>query len=138
GQGQAVTAIDPGPSVDVDESGAVLLVHVLGAVREPGLVELGADARIVDAVAAAGGFSEDADQGGVNLARAVNDGEQLVVPRVGESPPPSVSSAPGLVDLNTADAVALEALPGIGPALAGRIVDWRETNGPFARVEDLQ
>lgn len=122
----------------------VLLVHVLGAVARPGLVELGADARVVDAIAGAGGLTEEADTAGVNLARSVNDGEQLIVPRVGDVPPP-LASAPGgsagtttLVNLNTADAAMLETLPRIGPALAARIIAWREANGGFASVDELR
>lgn len=117
----------------------VLLVHVLGAVVRPGLVELAPGARVIDAVAAAGGLAADADPAGVNLARAVTDGEQLMVPRVGEVPvTDAAGAANGLVNLNTADAAALEELPRIGPALAERIVAWRETNGAFSSVDDLR
>jgi len=123
-------------------SGAPLLVHVLGAVARPGLVELDAGARVVDAVAAAGGLTLEADSAGVNLARPVVDGEQLVVPVVGAAPPPDVSggaaaAADGLVHLNTADVAELDTLPRIGPALAQRIIDWREANGPFTSTEQL-
>ncbi|MGW9113561.1 helix-hairpin-helix domain-containing protein [Microbacterium sp. NPDC055683] len=120
-----------------------LYVHVQGAVREPGLYVLDAGARVVDAVSAAGGFADDADESGVNLARPVADGEQLAVPAEGEAPAsgvpdaPGDPAAPGLVNLNSADAAALEELPRIGPAIAGRIIAWREENGPFAAVEDL-
>lgn len=120
---------------------AVVLVHVLGAVVQPGLVELRPGARVVDAIAAAGGLTGDADQAGVNLARPVTDGEQLVVPRVGEVPPPPAAGAGGtdggLVNLNTADAAELDTLPRIGPALAARIIDWREANGGFTSVDQL-
>jgi len=125
-----------------------LLVHVLGAVVRPGLVELAAGARVVDAVAAAGGFTAEADPAGVNLARPVVDGEQLVVLAMGQAPPPASGgsggsggspgpSADGTVHLNTADVAALDTLPRIGPALAQRIVDWREANGPFTSVDQL-
>ncbi len=125
---------------------APLLVHVLGAVAKPGLVELTSGARVVDAVAAAGGFTAEADPAGVNLARPVVDGEQLVVLAIGQVPPPAASGAPGMtggaaadgiVHLNTADVVALETLPRIGPALAQRIIDWREANGPFTSADQL-
>ena len=116
-------------------------VHVSGAVRAPGLYVVGADARVIDAVSAAGGLADDADASAINLARPVTDGEQLVVPVEGEAPPAGPSagsgSAPGLVSVNTADAAALEELPGIGPALAARIIDWRDTEGPFGGVDDL-
>ncbi len=111
----------------------------------PGLVELGAGARVVDAVAAAGGFTAEADPAGVNLARQVVDGEQLVVLAVGQAPPPAIGgaggstgpAADGIVHLNTADVAALDTLPRIGPALAQRIIDWREANGPFTSIDQL-
>ena len=126
-----------------------LLVHVLGAVAKPGLVELAAGSRVVDAVAAAGGFTVEADPAGVNLARPVVDGEQLVVLAIGAAPPPGSAAGSGaassgvspagdgVVHLNTADLAALDTLPRIGPALAQRIIDWRDANGPFTSVDQL-
>jgi competence protein ComEA len=121
---------------------AVVYVHVAGAVNAPGLYALPAGARVVDAVASAGGFTGDADRSVVNLARPVTDGEQIVVPRVGEAAPaipdvPGGTGDAGVIDLNSADGAALEELPGIGPALAERILAWREEHGRFASVEDL-
>jgi competence protein ComEA len=135
--------------------GVTVLVHVLGAVSRPGLVELAEGARVVDAVAAAGGLTAEADASGVNLARLVTDGEQLVVPVVGQAPPAGQAGAPagetdgggaaapggastGLVRLNSAGLAELDTLPRIGPALAQRILDWREANGPFTSVEQLR
>lgn len=118
-----------------------LYVHVLGAVEKPGLYVLDLDARVVDAVAAAGGTTSDADLSAVNLARVVEDGEQIVVPAVGAmtDAPGGAAAPPGdeRIDLNTADQTALETLPRIGPALAERIVAWREENGRFASIDDL-
>lgn len=117
-----------------------LYVHVSGAVRSPGLYVLPPGSRVVDAVAAAGGFTDDAERDAVNLARTVTDGEQLPVPRVGETPAAGAASgttADGRVNLNTADASQLEELPRIGPALAERIVAWRDDNGRFTSVDDL-
>jgi competence protein ComEA len=115
-----------------------ILVHVLGAVAEPGIYTLTEGERIVDAVAAAGGFTAEADESALNLARAVGDGEQIHVPAVGEEVPEPNPGAPGgLVNLNTADAAELETLPGLGPELAARIVDWREQHGRFSSVDDL-
>ncbi|MFF1879043.1 ComEA family DNA-binding protein [Leifsonia sp. NPDC058230] len=140
------------PAADLSSTASAsvpVLVHVLGAVNRPGLVALTTGARVVDAVAAAGGLTDDAELSGVNLARLVADGEQLVVPRVGEVLPPPAGNAGGggsagatgvsggLVNLNTADQAALETLPRIGPALAGRILDYRSANGRFAAVADL-
>ncbi|MEV1130608.1 ComEA family DNA-binding protein [Agromyces sp. NPDC049794] len=132
-----------GEAGEVEVGTAPLLVHVLGAVAKPGLVELRAGARVVDAVAAAGGFTAQADPAGVNLARPVVDGEQLVVLAIGEVPAPAgavgggAPAGDGLVHLNTADVAELDTLPRIGPALAQRIIDWREANGPFASVDQL-
>jgi competence protein ComEA len=127
-------AVDADAVATVDD--AELYVHVSGAVRHPGLYRLRDGARVVDAVAAAGGLAEGADEGGVNLARPVGDGEQLVVPRQGEQVD---ASAPGdgRINLNTATGAELETLPRIGPATAQRIIDWREANGRFTSVEDL-
>lgn len=115
-----------------------IFVHVLGKVARPGLYELREGDRVIDAIAAAGGTTADADPGGVNLARLLSDGEQLAVPAVGEV----TASAPGVaadgrIDLNTADVAALDTLPRIGPAMAQRIIDWREANGPIRSVDEL-
>lgn len=138
------------------EAATRIFVHVGGAVREPGLYVLEPGARVVDAVGAALGFTDDAARDGLNLARVLVDGEQVLVPVEGEEQPPpgggeaggggapggasggaADASGGGLVNLNTATAADLDALPRIGPAIAGRIIAWREENGPFASVEDL-
>lgn len=153
GQGAAV------PSGAPDSSGSPVFVHVHGRVALPGLYELAAGARVVDVVAAAGGFTDDADQGAVNLARPLVDGEQLLVPAVGELPAGGGGAAGtsagsgaaagatgggaggdaggGLVDLNTADATVLETLPGVGPATSAAVLEWRRQNGSFRSVDDL-
>lgn len=141
----ATDAATGGATVDADADAAgegILLVHVLGAVVRPGIVELAPGARVVDAVGAAGGLTAEADPGGVNLARSLVDGEQLVVPVVGAPPAAPAAgggAAPGdgRVSLNHADAAELDTLPRIGPALAQRIIDWREANGPFTDVAQL-
>ncbi|KZM76607.1 competence protein ComEA [Cellulosimicrobium sp. I38E] len=119
-------------------------MHVVGQVAAPGLVTVAADARVADALEAAGGATAEADLAALNLARTVTDGEQIVVPRPGEAVPAAGPAAPaagatagGAVDLNAADATALDALPGIGPVLAERIVAWRDENGPFTTVDEL-
>jgi competence protein ComEA len=119
----------------ISVDGGELYVHVLGAVLEPGLYELNEGARAVDAIAAAGGFAEGADETQLNLARLLVDGEQIVVPLMGEAAPAAASD--GRVNLNTADQAQLETLPRVGPALAQRILAWRDENGRFSAVEDL-
>jgi len=130
-----------------------VVVHVVGQVRAPGLVRLPAGARVADAVDAAGGLTGEADTARTNLARVVADGEQLVVPRPGEEVPavPALpasggggapaAGAPGgagaPVPLATATLADLDALPGLGPVLAQRILDWREEHGGFTSVEEL-
>jgi competence protein ComEA len=118
-----------------------IYVHLLGAVVHPGLYQLPVDSRAVDAVAAAGGFLGDADRAALNLARFLSDGEQVYVPVVGELPqdsPLSAGAVGGKVNLNTADSATLETLPRVGPAMAARIIAWRDANGRFAAVEDLK
>ncbi|MBI5160797.1 MAG: ComEA family DNA-binding protein [Micrococcales bacterium] len=139
------TAVATGPSPDRTGAAAgadPLYVHVLGAVARPGLYRLAAGARVVDAVAAAGGFTDAADTGSLNLARPLSDGEQVIAAAQGAAPPAAGSAAStgvvgGKVNLNTADATALETLPRIGPAMAQRILDWRAANGRFSSIEDL-
>jgi DNA uptake protein and related DNA-binding proteins len=94
-------------------------------------------ARLVDAVFAAGGLTNDADNSSVNLARELSDGEQVIVFKVGEQGSEGTASAGGLVSINRAGDKQLEELPGIGPALAGRIIAWREANGGFKSKKDL-
>jgi competence protein ComEA len=124
---------NPSPSV---------VVHVAGLVHRPGVVTLSPGARVGDAVAAAGGVIAPGDPGTVNLARPVLDGEQIVVRESGAPPPAGGSSGPGAttgpLDLNAADQQALEALPGVGPVLAGRIIEWRTKHGRFSSVDELR
>lgn len=141
------------------EGAGAVTVHVSGAVADPGVIELPAGSRVDDAVEAAGGLTEAADLAAVNLARMLVDGEQIHIPEPGETPPvtaagPGESDGTegggaaggsstsggdgGLIDINTATAAQLEELPGVGPAIAQRIVEHRELNGPFQSVDDLQ
>lgn len=129
----------PSPAASgVPIAGSTIFVHILGAVERPGLYELREGDRAIDAVAAAGGFTDAADQAQLNLARFVVDGEQIVVPVMGETPAgaPAVT-AQGKVNINTADEAALDTLPRVGPAMAARIIAWREANGRFTAIEDL-
>jgi competence protein ComEA len=134
-----------------------VVVHVVGQVMRPGLVRLEAGARVADAIKAAGGERRGADLGALNLARVVVDGEQVHVPAPGEgalagaagsagsssatagggarSPGSSPGGVP--VNLNTADVATLDSLPGVGPVLAQRILDWRTEHGRFTSVDEL-
>ena len=111
------------PTVTKSLTPKLLVVDVVGAVHSPGVVELEYGARVRDAVAAAGGLLPH-QTAGVNLARILQDGEQIIVGTQ------SAASA-GLVNLNTADTSTLEALPGIGPVLAGRLIEYRSSHGGF-------
>jgi len=127
------------PRVEIAPSrttAGIVTVHVSGSVASPGLVSLPADARVADAVVAAGGALPGADLSSLNLAAPITDGQQLVVP---DASTPGNASAPtdGRVRINTADVAALEVLPGVGPVLAARIVEYRDTHGPFGTIEDL-
>jgi competence protein ComEA len=129
-------------SVSADEtlnevSQQFLYVHVVGEVQSPGMYQLPIGARLVDAVFAAGGLTEEADNASVNLARELTDGEQIIVFSISQEGEAAGSTASGLVSLNRAGNKELEELPGIGPALAGRIIAWREANGGFKSVQDL-
>jgi len=136
----------------------VVLAYVVGAVMAPGVVELPAGARVIDALTKAGGALPEADLAVLNLAAVVVDGERIYVPEPGETPPavisggvvggagPAESGQAGsgagvngseLVNVNTASAEQLTVLPGIGPVLAGRIVDFRTSHGPYSDLADL-
>lgn len=133
----------------------VLVVHVAGAVKNPGVYRVGPGSRVFDAVNAAGGALPAAELAALNLAAPLADGLQVFVPTKEEAakmvPHPGAVLAPdsvpgsaanshpgnGLLNLNTASAAELDALPGVGPVLAERIVTWRTDHGPFASVDAL-
>ena len=137
-----------------------IVVDVDGAVAHPGLYKLPADSRVQAALAAAGGLSPQADAHRINRAAKLHDGQKLYVLSQGESAPPQAASGgqscegqsctsadgadagsdtegQGLVNINTANATQLTQLPGIGPAIAQKIIDYRTANGPFTSVDDL-
>ncbi|MBI4340302.1 MAG: helix-hairpin-helix domain-containing protein [Chloroflexi bacterium] len=136
-QNPAITIVLPTPTV-----AGPLRVQVTGAVSSPGLYTLEAGSRAEDLVRAAQGALPEANLSGVNLARRLADGEHLYIPRAGETPVPSGSpllaqGASQPVNINVASALELASLPGIGPAKAQAIVDYRQQNGLFQRPDEL-
>ena len=154
-----------GPTASLRSPGGVsatpeaqILVHVLGAVRKPGVVTLPDRSRVRDAVLAAGGLRGDATPGELNLAQVLTDGQQILIGRDGKtssgvsdgsstgpgnsgsgrSTSGSASASSAVIDLNTASLAQLEELPGVGPVTAEKILAWREEHTRFSRVEELQ
>jgi competence protein ComEA len=121
------------------QTASEMVVDVAGAVRRPGLYHLAAGTRIADAVAAAGGATAKADITLVNLAAPLADGEQVLVPLHGAAAAGgSAPSSTAPLDLNTASAEQLDALPGVGPATAQKIIDYRQAHGPFRSIDELE
>lgn len=157
GSGSADSAPQSGAGSEASGTSSVL-VHVAGAVKKPGVYRFGPGARAQDAVRSAGGLLSDAASAAVNLAAPLVDGQQLYLPTTSELPaaggtaaPPNGAAsgggadggagAPGntvsAINVNTADATALQEIPGIGPALSARIIEFRTANGPFASLAEL-
>ena len=137
---ESVSYTEVGNGAAQTEQPALWAVYVCGQVRNPGVVYLPEDARVVDAVEAAGGLTEDADAEYINLAARVSDGEKLFIPNVQEAEvlrKQEEETLAGYVNINTADKEALMTLPGIGESKALDILDYRETHGSFTRKEDL-
>jgi competence protein ComEA len=134
-----------GQSVTTTLAPTEFVVHVAGAVAQPGVYRVPSGARVIDAVARAGGLAADAQPDAVNLAAPVADGERVYVPHLGETLPLAAVGAPatgaitpaGPVNLNNASPEELDQLPGVGPATAAAIIAHRDQHGPFGSVDDL-
>lgn len=134
--------VTPFPSPEATPTPRPVRVYVSGAVRQPDVYILIPNSIVKDALLAAGGAAEDADLDAVNLALPIADGQHIYIPRLGEenlpAPVPAGRPAsPAKVNINLADSAALQSLPGIGPSLAQRILEYRQTNGRFAQIEDI-
>ncbi len=128
------------PAAATPKAPQAVKVHVIGAVRSPGLYEMKDGDRVEDAVRVAGGPISEADLEKINLAAKLRDGQQLKVPRVGESPDQNeLTQLSGTkeIDINTASAELLDTLPGIGPTRSQAIVESRLKTGPFRDIRDL-
>lgn len=136
---QGLTEPDAG-----EEEENKIYIHVVGEVKHPGFYQVEEGCRVFNAIEAAGGATEKADLDAVNLAALVHDGEQVRIPPLGEAQAaPQISHSAGaqesgLVNINTAGVRELDTLPGIGEVTAQRIVQYREENGPFPTIEDIQ
>lgn len=136
-----IRAVDRPSARPASPSPASLIVDVAGWVRRPGVYDLAEGDRVIDALEAAGGARPDAILTSLNLAAPLTDGQQVLVPEPVRGPV-AFEAAPGedasgKININTADATQLETLSGIGEVLAERIIEHRESNGPFASVDDL-
>jgi len=144
---EPIEIVEPTPSLV--PTGAPIQVHVAGAVQHPGVYALPPGSRLLQAVEAAGGFADQADPDQANLADYLADGQQVYIPGRGTPMPPhptplvqparavGVSLAGDKVNINTASAAELDALPGIGPTLAERIIAYRQDHGPFAEPAQI-
>ncbi|HEX7594116.1 MAG TPA: helix-hairpin-helix domain-containing protein [Anaerolineae bacterium] len=144
-----LTIITPTPRPSATP--ASVIIDVRGAVAQPGVYTLSAGSRLQDALTQAGGVLPNAETRNLNLARRLNDGEQIYVPQAGEvtvaapttpgkgAPASAATKTPlGIINLNTATLEELDVLPGIGPAIAQRIIDYRNQNGAFKQIDDLK
>jgi len=143
-----------GESQEIEEEYEEIILHIVGAIKNPGIVRIKEGSRIVDVIEAAGGITEDADMSKINLAYIVEDGQKIFVPSITDEITEEteyVTSESGdniivdnnegenmMVNINKATQTELETLPGIGPAMALRIIEHREENGNFENIEDIK
>lgn len=130
-QTSADVSTDVDPELTLEAVTGTVVVHVVGKVEQPGVVELPLGSRVQDAIEAVGGATKDKALESVNLARPVVDGEQIIVGV------PTDGATSSKISINSASVDQLDELPGVGPAIAERIVKWREENGPFTSIDEL-
>ena len=142
----ALVARDGELIINSDPTTNEIVVEIRGQITTPGVYRLGEDARVADVIAAAGGTLPDADLAQVNLARRLDDAELIVIPGMGAATPimagtPAPAQQPASlsfrININTASQPELESLPGIGPVIAARILEYRQVNGPFTSTSEL-
>ena len=139
-RGSAVAQESPKPVLSISPIQTTILIHVAGKVKKPDVYPLMQGARVADAIKAAGGALQGVDMGEINLARVLVDGEQIYVgyaPKVSAMHSKSTKKFNGIININRATKSEFDSLAGIGPVIAGRIVTYRNQNGPFMAIEDL-
>ena len=132
-----------GENVPEENTSAKIIVDVAGAVNSPKVVELPADSRVADAIAAAGGLTKDADTSQINQAAFLNDGEKIYIPEIGENEDSglntsSIAQQASKIDINTATSEELQTLNGVGPATAEKIISYRSDVGYFRDIDELK
>lgn len=140
-RGSALAQESPRPQLSIAPVTKTILVHVAGKVRRPDVYPLLQGSRVADAIKAAGGAKKDVNLGEINLARVLVDGEQIYVgyvPKVGTTQGRGQSKRfTGIININRGTKTEFDSLTGIGPVIAGRIISYRNANGPFMAIEDL-
>ncbi|MBT2677424.1 helix-hairpin-helix domain-containing protein [Bacillus sp. ISL-35] len=141
---ELVTELETEEKVEVEEKEIIMMADIKGAVTHPGVYEVKEGGRVIDLIEMAGGLENEADAAAINFAMYVQDEMSIYVPRIGEEAPSSLpvqnagEGTKGKLDLNSAQSADLQTLPGIGPAKAEAIIEYRETSGPFKTIEDLK
>lgn len=122
----------------IEEIPQTIVVHISGAVKNPGVVYLSSETRLIEAIEQVGGLMDNADQNSINLARRLKDEEKIHICEIGEEANQAASQSDGRVNINTASLEELKKLPGIGDVIAQGIIDYREKNGDFTDLEELK
>ena len=145
-----LSSIEPEKNAEEDEENSIIMVHISGEVYKPGIVEIDLGKRLIDAIKLAGGLKKEADLDRINLAKKLIDEEKIYIPKVGEELNSDIlflveskdentnkSNSNGKININKCSQVELESLPGLGPVLAMRIIEYRDLNA-FTTIEDLK